>query len=67
MCEPPCSGPSSYVLIMELDWSVVGRAWDLLIDGTWVTLQLFVWSLILATVLGLVLALMHLSKFRVLR
>jgi len=52
---------------MELDWSVVGRAWNLLIDGTWVTLHLFVWSLLLATVVGLVLALMRLSKFRVLR
>jgi len=52
---------------MELDWSVVSRAWNLLIDGTWVTLQLFVWSLLLATVLGLVLALMRLSKFRILR
>ncbi|MEE8407856.1 MAG: amino acid ABC transporter permease [Acidimicrobiia bacterium] len=52
---------------MELDWSVVGRAWDLLIEGTWVTLQLFAWSLLLATVLGLALALMRLSKFRVLR
>jgi len=52
---------------MELDWGVVGRAWDLLIAGTWVTLQLFVWSLLLATVLGLVLALMRLSRFKVLR
>ena len=52
---------------MELDWGVVGRAWDLLIDGTWVTLQLFVWSLLLGTVLGLVLALMRLSRFRILR
>jgi len=52
---------------MELDWGVVRRSWDLLIDGTWVTLQLFAWSLLLATVLGLVLALMRLSRFRVLR
>ena len=52
---------------MELDWSVVTRAWDLLIDGTWVTLQLFAWSLLFATVLGLALALMRLSKYRVLR
>lgn len=52
---------------MELDWGVVGRSWDLLVAGTWVTLQLFVWSLLLGTVLGLVLALMRLSRFRVLR
>ncbi len=52
---------------MELDWSVVGRSWDLLIGGTWVTLQLFVWSLALGTVLGLILALMRLSRFRALR
>ena len=52
---------------MELDWGVVIRSWNLLIDGTWVTLQLFAWSLLLATVLGLVLALMRLSRFRVLR
>lgn len=52
---------------MELDWGVVRRSWDLLIDGTWVTLQLFAWSLLLATVLGFVLALMRLSRYRVLR
>jgi His/Glu/Gln/Arg/opine family amino acid ABC transporter permease subunit len=52
---------------MELDWSVVGRSWDLLVGGTWVTLQLFVWSLALGTVLGLILALMRLSRFRALR
>ena len=52
---------------MELDWDVVRRSWNLLIDGTWVTLQLFGWSLLLATVLGLLLALMRLSRFRVLR
>ena len=52
---------------MELDWSVVGRSWDLLVDGTWVTLQLFAWSLLLGTVLGLILALMRLSRFRALR
>jgi His/Glu/Gln/Arg/opine family amino acid ABC transporter permease subunit len=52
---------------MELDWGVVVRSWDLLIDGTWLTLQLFVWSLLLGTVLGLFLALMRLSRFRVLR
>ncbi len=52
---------------MELDWGVVGRSWDLLVGGTWVTLQLFVWSLALGTVLGLILALMRLSRFRALR
>ena len=52
---------------MELDWGVVGRSWDLLLEGTWVTLVLFVGSLLLGTVLGLILALMRMSRFSVAR
>ena len=52
---------------MELDWGVVGRSWDLLLEGTWITLVLFVGSLLLGTVLGLILALMRMSRFSVAR
>jgi His/Glu/Gln/Arg/opine family amino acid ABC transporter permease subunit len=52
---------------MELDWGVVGRSWDLLLEGTWLTLVLFVGSLLLGTVLGLLLALMRMSRFSVAR
>jgi polar amino acid transport system permease protein len=45
----------------DFDWSVVGRAGDLLMAGTRLTLGLFAGSLVLATVLGLILALMRLS------
>ncbi len=45
----------------DFDWSVVGRSGDLLIAGTRLTLGLFAGSLVLATVLGLILALMRLS------
>jgi len=45
----------------DFDWSVVGRSGDLLMAGTRLTLGLFVGSLLLATVLGLILALMRLS------
>lgn len=52
---------------MEWDWHVVVRAWDLLMKGTWLTLILFGFSLVLATTLGLLLALMRLSSIAVLR
>jgi His/Glu/Gln/Arg/opine family amino acid ABC transporter permease subunit len=52
---------------MELDWGVVGRSWDLLLEGTWITLVLFAGSLLLGTVLGLILALMRMSRFSVAR
>ena len=48
---------------MELDWGVVGRSWDLLLEGTWLTLALFFGSMVLGTALGLVLALMRMSRF----
>jgi len=49
---------------MELDWGVVGRALDLLLKGTWLTLILFFFSMLLGSVLGLILALMRMSRFR---
>ena len=52
---------------MELDWGVVERSLDLLLKGTWLTLVLFSMSLLLGTVLGLVLALMRMSRFRIAR
>jgi len=52
---------------MDLDWGVVTRSMDLLLAGTRITLVLFAVSLVLATALGLVLALMRLSRFRILR
>jgi len=52
---------------MEMDWSVVGRSFDLLLRGTWLTLLLFSVSLVLGTVVGLIVALMRMSKFRVVR
>ena len=52
---------------MELDWGVVGRALDLLLKGTWLTLILFFFSMLLGSVLGLILALMRMSRYRVAR
>ncbi len=52
---------------MELDWGVVGRAFDLLLKGTWLTLILFFFSMLLGSVLGLILALMRMSRFRAAR
>ena len=52
---------------MSLDWSIVTRSWDLLMEGTRITLGLFAFAIVLATFVGLVLAVMRLSRFRVLR
>ncbi len=52
---------------MELDWGVVVRAFDLLLKGRWLTLILFFFSMVLASVLGLILALMRMSRYRVAR
>jgi len=52
---------------MEWDWGIVGRTFDLLLLGTRLTLVLFFFSLVLGTVLGLVLALMRMSRFRLAR
>lgn len=51
----------------DYDWSVIGRSWDLLMSGTRLTIGLFVVSLLLATAVGLILALMRLSPIAPLR
>jgi His/Glu/Gln/Arg/opine family amino acid ABC transporter permease subunit len=52
---------------MDLDWGVVVRSFDLLLKGTRLTVVLFSASLLLGTVLGLILALMRMSRFRAVR
>jgi His/Glu/Gln/Arg/opine family amino acid ABC transporter permease subunit len=49
------------------DFDIVWRSRAIFWNASWVTLQLFVLSLILATVVGLGLALMRMSSFRSLR
>jgi His/Glu/Gln/Arg/opine family amino acid ABC transporter permease subunit len=51
----------------DWDWGLIERSWPLLRDAAWVSIQLFVWSLVLATGLGLILALMRMSTFWPLR
>ena len=51
----------------EWDWDIIERTWPLLRDASWVSIQLFGLSLVLATSVGLVLAFMRLSRFRILR
>jgi His/Glu/Gln/Arg/opine family amino acid ABC transporter permease subunit len=46
----------------DWDWGVIERSWPLLRDATWVSIQLFFASLVFATALGLLLALMRLSN-----
>ncbi|HSF84742.1 MAG TPA: amino acid ABC transporter permease [Acidimicrobiia bacterium] len=46
---------------MTLDWGVVSRSWHLLMEGTRLTLGLFAAAILLATVVGLLLAVMKLS------
>lgn len=52
---------------MTLEWSVVSRSWNLLMEGTRITLGLFAVAIVLATALGLVLALFKLSPIPPLR
>jgi His/Glu/Gln/Arg/opine family amino acid ABC transporter permease subunit len=47
----------------DWDWGVIERSWPLMRDATWVSLQLFFFSLVLATAAGLLLALMRMSSF----
>jgi len=49
------------------DRSIIQRTWPLMRDATWVTINLFAWSLVLATGLGFVLALMRMSSISCLR
>ncbi len=47
----------------DWDWGIIERSWPLMRDATWVSLQLFFFSLVLATAAGLLLALMRMSSF----
>ena len=51
----------------DWDWDVIERSWPLMRDATWVSVQLFFFSLVLATAAGLLLALMRMSSFGPLR
>ena len=51
----------------DFDFDIIRRSWPILRDATWVSIELFVISLVLATVIGLVVALMRLSKIAPLR
>lgn len=52
---------------MNLEWGVVTRSWDLLMEGARITLGLFGASILLATAVGLALAVMRLSPIAPLR
>ncbi len=47
----------------DWDWGVIRSSWPLLRDATWVSVQLFFISLVIATGVGLLIALMRLSPF----
>lgn len=51
----------------DFDFDIIRRSWPLMRDATWTSIQLFAWSLVLASVIGLVFALMRLSNVRALR
>jgi His/Glu/Gln/Arg/opine family amino acid ABC transporter permease subunit len=53
--------------LSDFDFDIIRRSWPILRDATVVSIKLFVLSLVLATVLGLVLALMRMSKVAPLR
>ena len=51
----------------DFDFDIIWRTWPILRDATWVSIELFVLSLVFATAIGLVLALMRMSKVAPLR
>lgn len=51
----------------DFDFDIIRRSWPILRDATWVSIELFVISLVLATGIGLVVALMRMSKIAPLR
>jgi His/Glu/Gln/Arg/opine family amino acid ABC transporter permease subunit len=53
--------------VSDFDFDIIRRSWPILRDATWVSIELFAASLVLATILGLVLALMRMSKVAPLR
>jgi len=50
-----------------VSWDIVWRSRAIFWEAIWISIQLFAISLVLATVLGLVLALMRMSRFRAMR
>ncbi len=50
-----------------MSWDIVWRSRAIFWEASWISIQLFVISLVLATVLGLILALMRMSRYRALR
>lgn len=51
----------------DFDFDIIRRSWPILRDATWISIELFAISLVLATVIGLVVALMRMSKIAPLR
>jgi polar amino acid transport system permease protein len=52
---------------VSLDWGIVPRSWDLLMEGARITVGLFAFAIVLATVVGMLLAIMRLSPIAPLR
>jgi His/Glu/Gln/Arg/opine family amino acid ABC transporter permease subunit len=53
--------------LSDFDFDIIWTTWPILRDATWISIELFVLSLIFATVVGLVVALMRMSKIAPLR
>lgn len=51
----------------DFDFDIIRRSWPLMREATWVSVQVFAWSLVLASFIGLLFALMRLSNVRALR
>lgn len=51
----------------DFDFDIIRRSWPILRDATWVSIELFIASLVLATVIGFVLAIMRVSTIAPLR
>lgn len=58
------SGLKKHKMTYKFQWNLISRNWDTLVDGLIVTYQVAVLAIILASVLGLILALMRLSSRR---
>ncbi len=50
-----------------MNWDIVWRSRAIFWEALWTSIQLFVISLVLATIIGLIFALMRMSRFRTLR
>ena len=51
----------------DFDFDIIRRSWPLMREATWTSIQLFAWSLLLASIIGLAFALMRLSNVWALR